>query len=135
MSAVRHFFVDFAGALNKKDATKVSQYYYTPSIFVSRESKQVCSDGQQLVKNNQQFIEHLFPKESCECTAKILKTIKLSSKLFFCMVEWQYKDENAMVGDNPLMSFTLKSEGGNQFKIMVTVINETANDLNALLAV
>jgi ketosteroid isomerase-like protein len=129
------FFSEFAVALNQKDASKVSDYYYTPSIFVSRGTKQVCSDWQQLVKFNQQFIDQFLLKELNERTLKIVKTLKLSKKLFFCMVEWQYEDENEMVAIDTRMSFTLKKEGDSQFKIMVTVLIETVDDVNALLAV
>lgn len=50
------------------------------------------------------------------------------------MVEWQSEGENEMVGINPCMSYTLQNEGDYQFKIMVTVMNETAYDVNPLLA-
>lgn len=91
LSVAGDIFNEFAGALNQNDATRVSDYNYTLSIFVSHESKQACSDWQQLVKVNQQFIDQLFQEQLNERTPKILKTLKLSKKLFFAWLNGNLK--------------------------------------------
>jgi hypothetical protein len=134
LSVATQFFSEFAGALNQKDATRASNYYFTHSKFISREYKQVCSGCKQLIKANQQFIDQFFLKGLSEKSPKTLRTLKLSNRMFFCMVEWQSEDENEKVVNNSRMSYTLKNEGDNPFKIMVNVMNETVDDVNALLA-
>lgn len=118
------FFEQYAQTLNSKNAGEIARYHMLPSVFVIDETKKIFHAYKDVENEIQAFINALDERGCTEHVPQVNQAIRLSDKILFSNVRWQYKNEEGEVLCTTHCSYTLQQVNDSELKIIVEVIDD-----------
>lgn len=126
------FFERYAQALNSGDAGELSDFHLLPTIFMTDDSKKVCSLRPELVAYNQALLNSLHKAGVEKHIPQVNQAMRLSDSVLFCNVRWQCLDSAGSAFFSSTCSYTLQHNAENVLKIIVVVLDGDESFLTSL---
>ena len=126
-SQTEDFFRQYAQTLDKHETSALANHHLLPCVFVLDDQKTIVHEQSEIELLNQRFIDALRNEGVVRHVPQVNQAIRLSDKILFSNVRWQFKDAQ----DNTLLStqcsYTLQQVGETELKIIVEVIDDENN--------
>ncbi|MCC2616806.1 hypothetical protein LJ739_11190 [Aestuariibacter halophilus] len=132
-SQAERFFEGYQQALNANDAAAMTALHQTPSIFVSDQTKRVCSQVDDIRTVNQSMIDGINNAGASRCEALVNQAMRLSDSVFFVNVRWQLFDQADKKLSVCHCSYTLQRDAAGDLHIIVAVLDDEDKLFSAML--
>ena len=123
-SQTEDFFEQYAATLALHDADALSKHHLLPCVFMLDDDKRIIHEQDEMVTINQNYIEALEALHVVKHKALVNQAIRLSDKILFANVRWQFKDKDDKTVYSGQCSYTLQQVEDNELKIIVEVIDD-----------
>lgn len=130
-SQTEAFFNRYADTLNQHEPGELAKLHMLPSVFVVDESKKILHDFSEVENMNRKFIEALQGYGVVSHSPQVNQAIRLSDKILFANVRWQFRDADDKVKLTTHCSYTLQQIDETDLKIIVEVIDDEDKVLTA----
>lgn len=131
-AAVQRFLEDFAATLNTNNLTSATQFCLLPSIIIDDHSKTVLNQHSDIEKVFKQFIQGLNAQGIVKFVPEVKQTMRLSERLLFTNIRWHLYDQSEQLRMSNSSSYTLQKMPDQQFKIIITVIDDSEKELEKI---
>lgn len=123
-SQTEAFFKQYAETLDRHVAGELANHHLLPCVFVLDEQKKIVHDREEVELMNSRLIQALKSKGVVSHTPQVNQAIRLSDKILFSTVRWQFRDEEDKVQMTIHCSYTLQQLDETELKIIVEVIDD-----------
>ena len=129
---VQQFLEDFAANLNTNKLTSATQFCLLPSIIIDDHSKTVLNSHADIEKVYKQFVDGLNSQGIVKFVPEVKQTMRLSERLLFATIRWHLYDHSEQLRMSGSSSYTLQKMPDQQFKIIITVIDDSNKELEKI---
>lgn len=128
----QEFFSEYARAYESYDAEGVAALYFTPSVIMSDETKNVYTSQNAVAQVIDELMDKLQSVGVTYFEPDVCQTMRLSENIMFANVKWTFKNDTGEKLFSCFVSYTLQCEN-ESLKIIVSVIDDEERELEKLL--
>lgn len=132
-SQTEAFFEQFACVVNSGETEQMADFHLLPSVFVTDESKRVCSQRDDVNVLYQELFRAMNALGVTEHQAQLNQAMRLSETVTFANVRWRHLDINGQQVCATNSSYTLQTSECGGPKVIVAVLDDEAKIMSRLL--